>query len=211
MVSYGLGLGEETDTVDRRSTTKRPADALLHACQCRDANCHVATCTKLKKAMAHMKGCTNRQQCGICQKLLRLCIEHAKNCLETKCPVPSCGAVRDRLRQRQVATVPTVPQAVPQTVASSTTASTSMAACNTAASTSSSVASPARRSPKPGPSSSTSPWRKQLSPRSVRAFDNVLGVCNLPQPAADPSRRPDMAQVRKQIICSICCKIIVKK
>lgn len=82
--------------------------------------CHLRHSHRLKdeKVMAQMKGCTKRYQCEVNQKVMRLCVEHAKSCQEIKCPMSSFSALKDKLKQRQVTTV-SAPLTVSQALASS--------------------------------------------------------------------------------------------
>ncbi|VDO12649.1 unnamed protein product [Brugia timori] len=70
---------------------QRCIQSLVHACQCRDANCRRSTCHKMKRVVQHTKGCKKRQNanCAICKQLIALCCYHAKHCNGTSCQVNS--------------------------------------------------------------------------------------------------------------------------
>ncbi|ESN92549.1 hypothetical protein HELRODRAFT_153485, partial [Helobdella robusta] len=76
----------------RRLSIQRCILSLLHACTCRDANCRLASCQKMKKVIMHTKQCKRKHthNCPICKQLFALCWYHAKHCREIKCQVPYC-------------------------------------------------------------------------------------------------------------------------
>ncbi|KAH7707931.1 helicase [Aphelenchoides avenae] len=76
-------------SISRNESVKRCIQSLVHACQCRDANCRRPTCHKMKKIVQHTKLCKKRQQtnCPVCKQLIALCCYHAKQCNLTMCPV----------------------------------------------------------------------------------------------------------------------------
>ncbi|KAM9583677.1 histone lysine acetyltransferase CREBBP-like [Trichechus inunguis] len=88
----------------RRLSIQRCIQSLVHACQCRNANCLLPSCQKMKRVVQHTKGCkrkTNGSGCG-CKQLIALCCYHARHCQEKKCPVPFCLNIRQKLRQQQI-------------------------------------------------------------------------------------------------------------
>ena len=54
----------------------------MHACQCRDANCRLPSCQKMKRVVQHTKICKRKTNggCPICKQLIALCCYHAKHC-----------------------------------------------------------------------------------------------------------------------------------
>lgn len=85
----------------------------MHACQCRDANCRLPSCHKMKRVVQHTKSCkrksnqggsqpTQTPACPICKQLIALCCYHAKLCNEQKCPVPYCLNIKHKLMQQQL-------------------------------------------------------------------------------------------------------------
>ena len=88
----------------RRLSIQRCIQSLVHACQCRDANCRQPSCQKMKRVVAHTKGCRRKTNggCPICKQLIALCCYHAKHCQEQKCPVPFCLNIKHKLRQQQL-------------------------------------------------------------------------------------------------------------
>ena len=71
----------------------------MHARQCRDANCRLPSCQKIKRVVFHAKGCW---KCLICRGLIALYFYHAKHCTENKCQVPFCLQIKHKLRQQQL-------------------------------------------------------------------------------------------------------------
>nr|XP_057917914.1 histone acetyltransferase p300 isoform X2 [Doryrhamphus excisus] len=114
MEKLGLGLDDESSN-QTSTTTQSPGDSrrlsiqrciqsLVHACQCRNANCSLPSCQKMKRVVQHTKGCKRKTNggCPICKQLIALCCYHAKHCQENKCPVPFCLNIKHKLRQQQL-------------------------------------------------------------------------------------------------------------
>ena len=83
----------------KRMAIQRCINSLVHACQCRDANCHLASCHKMRRIMTHAKSCKrkNNKACSICRQLIALCCYHAKHCDQCKCAVPYCCTIKQKL------------------------------------------------------------------------------------------------------------------
>nr|XP_048690961.1 histone acetyltransferase p300 isoform X8 [Caretta caretta] len=114
MEKLGLGLDDESNN-QQTATTQSPGDSrhlsiqrciqsLVHACQCRNANCSLPSCQKMKRVVQHTKGCKRKINggCPICKQLIALCCYHAKHCQENKCPVPFCLNIKHKLLQQQL-------------------------------------------------------------------------------------------------------------
>lgn len=88
----------------RKQSIQRCIQSLVHACQCRDANCRLPSCQKMKRVVAHTKLCKRKTNggCPICKQLIALCCYHAKHCQEAKCPVPFCPNIKHKLKQQQL-------------------------------------------------------------------------------------------------------------
>ncbi|XP_043945276.1 CREB-binding protein [Protopterus annectens] len=114
MVKWGLGLDDESNSQgeqqskspqeSRRLSIQRCIQSLVHACQCRNANCSLPSCQKMKRVVQHTKGCKRKTNggCPVCKQLIALCCYHAKHCQENKCPVPFCVNIKHKLRQQQL-------------------------------------------------------------------------------------------------------------
>ncbi|XP_062859186.1 histone acetyltransferase p300 isoform X2 [Trichomycterus rosablanca] len=114
MEKLGLGLDDESNNQaaasmqspgdSRRLSIQRCIQSLVHACQCRNANCSLPSCQKMKRVVQHTKGCKRKTNggCPICKQLIALCCYHAKHCQENKCPVPFCLNIKQKLRQQQL-------------------------------------------------------------------------------------------------------------
>ena len=59
----------------RTISIQRCIQSLVHACQCRDANCQLPSCRKMKRIVAHTKSCKRKTNggCPICKQLIALC------------------------------------------------------------------------------------------------------------------------------------------
>lgn len=88
----------------RKQSIQRCIQSLVHACQCRDANCRLPSCQKMKRVVNHTKLCKRKTNggCPICKQLIALCCYHAKHCQEAKCPVPFCPNIKLKLKQQQL-------------------------------------------------------------------------------------------------------------
>ncbi|KAK5905615.1 hypothetical protein CgunFtcFv8_001560 [Champsocephalus gunnari] len=114
MEKLGLGLDDESSNSSaaatqspgdsRRLSIQRCIQSLVHACQCRNANCSLPSCQKMKRVVQHTKSCKRKTNggCPICKQLIALCCYHAKHCQENKCPVPFCLNIKHKLRQQQL-------------------------------------------------------------------------------------------------------------
>ncbi|TRY57738.1 hypothetical protein DNTS_012296 [Danionella cerebrum] len=114
MEKLGLGLDDESSNQaaastqnpgdSRRLSIQRCIQSLVHACQCRNANCSLPSCQKMKRVVQHTKSCKRKTNggCPICKQLIALCCYHAKHCQENKCPVPFCLNIKHKLRQQQL-------------------------------------------------------------------------------------------------------------
>uniref|UniRef100_A0A671RRL1 histone acetyltransferase n=1 Tax=Sinocyclocheilus anshuiensis TaxID=1608454 RepID=A0A671RRL1_9TELE len=114
MVKWGLGLDDDSNNQggeankspqeSRRLSIQRCIQSLVHACQCRNANCSLPSCQKMKRVVQHTKGCKRKTNggCPVCKQLIALCCYHAKHCQENKCPVPFCLNIKHKLRQQQI-------------------------------------------------------------------------------------------------------------
>jgi len=100
----GTGAAALNPAEARRQSIQRCIQSLVHACQCRDANCRLASCQKMKRVMAHTRCCRRKTNggCPVCKQLIALCCYHAKHCIETKCPVPFCITIKQKLQQQQM-------------------------------------------------------------------------------------------------------------
>ncbi|XP_037871053.1 histone lysine acetyltransferase CREBBP isoform X3 [Bombyx mori] len=88
----------------RKQSIQRCIQSLVHACQCRDANCRLPSCQKMKRVVTHTKICKRKTKgdCPICKQLIALCCYHAKHCTESKCSVPFCSSIKQKLKQQKV-------------------------------------------------------------------------------------------------------------
>lgn len=92
----------------KKQSVQRCVQSLVHACNCRDANCRMPSCARLKRITQHSRICKKRQvgtnQCPICRQLIALCCFHSKICDDTqnKCLVPFCPNIKKRMKQQQV-------------------------------------------------------------------------------------------------------------
>ena len=89
---------------DPQQSNRQSIQCLVHACQCRDANCRFPGCQKMKRVVSHTKCCRKKANgvCPICKQLKALCLYHAKLCTEIKCQVPFCLQIKHKIRQQQL-------------------------------------------------------------------------------------------------------------
>ena len=76
--------------------------SFVHACHCRDANCRLNVCQKFKRFLQHLQSCKGQHsKCRVCKQLLLLCWSHAKQCKESKCPVPYCLSLKQKIEEQK--------------------------------------------------------------------------------------------------------------
>ena len=97
-------LKQQNPAEARRLAIQRCIQSLVHSCQCRDANCRMPSCQKMKRVTAHTRGCKRKTNggCPICKQLISICVYHAKQCQEAKCGVPFCLNIKGKLRYQQM-------------------------------------------------------------------------------------------------------------
>ncbi|KAK7096701.1 hypothetical protein V1264_003775 [Littorina saxatilis] len=88
----------------RRQSIQRCIQSLVHACQCKDPDCHLHPCQKMKKVVRHTRGCRRKTNggCPVCKNLIALCCYHAKRCNENGCGVPFCRQLKVKLEQQRL-------------------------------------------------------------------------------------------------------------
>ncbi|KAE9412874.1 hypothetical protein Angca_007881, partial [Angiostrongylus cantonensis] len=88
---------------NRFESIQRCILSLVHACQCRDANCRRVSCHKMKRVVQHTKMCKKRvnASCPVCKQLIALCCYHAKHCSRDSCSVPFCMNIRQKLAEQK--------------------------------------------------------------------------------------------------------------
>ncbi|XP_066274814.1 protein cbp-1-like [Branchiostoma lanceolatum] len=86
----------------QRQEVQRCIQELVHACQCRDANCSLCGCQKMKRLVHHTKMCQKKTNggCPGCKQFIALCCYHARDCHEQECSVPFCHLIRIKLLQQ---------------------------------------------------------------------------------------------------------------
>jgi E1A/CREB-binding protein len=93
----------------RRLAIQRSLQSLTHASQCRDINCRITSCHKMKRVLQHIKRCkcrSNKEEaqlnpgCPLCKELIFSCCCPTKQCIENKCPVPHCVNIKFKLKQQ---------------------------------------------------------------------------------------------------------------
>ena len=64
---------------ERRLKIQRCIQSLVHATHCRELNCQLTSCAKMKRVVEHTKTCKRKTGggCRICQELIHLCCYHA--------------------------------------------------------------------------------------------------------------------------------------
>lgn len=88
-----------------RLSIQRCIQSLVHACQCRSANCSLRPAQKMKRVVQHTRAAKRKTNggCPICKQLMRPVLHyHAKHCQENKCPVPFCLNIKQKLQQQQL-------------------------------------------------------------------------------------------------------------
>lgn len=112
-----IGLDLDEDSLNKLNSKQRNAQdaqkqliqrciqSLRHASDCKEEQCRQPSCMPFKKVMHHMDNCKQKStgKCSLCKKIITLCSYHAKECNETECPIRYCSAIKNRLKQQQLA------------------------------------------------------------------------------------------------------------
>lgn len=96
---------EATRKPRKRSTLERCIQSLVHAYQCRDANCALPSCHKMKRVVTHTKICRRKTitlGCPICKQLIGLCCYHTRHCHDDGCLVPYCSNIKSTYKRQQL-------------------------------------------------------------------------------------------------------------
>lgn len=110
MDKVGFGIDDGTLVGSGSSTNKSGTisvetclRSLVHACQCKNANCNMPACYTMKKVLQHAKNCKKKSQgtCLICKQLIALCYYHARHCQEGKCPVAFCQNIKAKMKEQE--------------------------------------------------------------------------------------------------------------
>ncbi|RID56429.1 hypothetical protein BRARA_G03628 [Brassica rapa] len=82
---------------------RKMLDLLVHASQCRSAQCQYPNCRKVKGLFRHGIQCKVRASggCVLCKKMWYLLQLHARACKESQCHVPRCSDLKEHLRRLQ--------------------------------------------------------------------------------------------------------------
>ena len=82
----------------KKESIQRCIQSLVHACRCKDEDCHLPSCAKMKKVVQHTRTCKKKKNggCPICKQLIALCCYHSKHCDDDQCPVPFCPSIKQR-------------------------------------------------------------------------------------------------------------------
>ena len=94
---------QSQDAVDeRKQNWNKYIKALEHASTCRNTNCKIAHCQRMRKLIGHTRECKQRAGgCTLCRQLVMLCCHHAKTCKNDSCTIPYCSKIKDKFKQQQ--------------------------------------------------------------------------------------------------------------
>lgn len=85
----------------KNASIQKAIESLIHASQCRNSQCKIPSCIRIKRILRHTRDCRLRamgNNCQICKQFLFLVYSHAKNCKETNCPVAICKRVKQNIQ-----------------------------------------------------------------------------------------------------------------
>jgi len=87
---------------------QRCIEALLHAVNCRNANCVNRSCFRYKRVIQHTKECKGKNsQCNVCKQVIFLCWYHAKSCNDQNCQVPFCTNLKTKIQKQRATSLQT--------------------------------------------------------------------------------------------------------
>jgi E1A/CREB-binding protein len=94
--------------LQRQQSMQRCIEALLHAVNCRNANCVNRSCFRYKRVIQHTKECKGKNsQCNVCKQVIFLCWYHAKSCMEQNCQVPFCTNLKTKIQKQRATSMQT--------------------------------------------------------------------------------------------------------
>ncbi|CAF3683323.1 unnamed protein product [Rotaria sp. Silwood1] len=94
--------------LQRQQSMQRCIEALLHAVNCRNANCVNRSCFRYKRVIQHTKECKGKNsQCNVCKQVIFLCWYHAKSCNELNCQVPFCTNLKTKIQKQRATSLQT--------------------------------------------------------------------------------------------------------
>ena len=131
--------------LQRQQSMQRCIEALLHAVNCRNANCVNRSCFRYKRVIQHTKECKGKNsQCNVCKQVIFLCWYHAKSCNDQNCQVPFCTNLKTKIQKQRATSLQTDRRRMQAMMQQRTnTMSTSQ---STSSSSSSSSSQPGKRS-----------------------------------------------------------------
>jgi E1A/CREB-binding protein len=92
----------------RQQSMQRCIEALLHAVNCRNANCVNRSCFRYKRVIQHTKECKGKNsQCNVCKQVIFLCWYHAKSCNDQNCQVPFCTNLKTKIQKQRATSMQT--------------------------------------------------------------------------------------------------------
>ena len=102
------GKSIASSQLQRQQSMQRCIEALLHAVNCRNANCVNRSCFRYKRVIQHTKECKGKNsQCNVCKQVIFLCWYHAKNCMDQNCQVPFCTNLKTKIQKQRATSLQT--------------------------------------------------------------------------------------------------------
>ena len=102
------GKSVASSQLQRQQSMQRCIEALLHAVNCRNANCVNRSCFRYKRVIQHTKECKGKNsQCNVCKQVIFLCWYHAKTCMEQNCQVPFCTNLKTKIQKQRATSLQT--------------------------------------------------------------------------------------------------------
>ncbi|CAF4393078.1 unnamed protein product, partial [Rotaria sp. Silwood2] len=89
--------------LQRQQFIQRCIEVLLHAVNCRDANCLKRDCFRYKRSIQHCNECQRKNtQCNVCKQVIYLCWYHAKSCMDQTCQIPFCISLKSKMQKQRM-------------------------------------------------------------------------------------------------------------
>ncbi|CAF1004164.1 unnamed protein product [Adineta steineri] len=102
------GKSMASSQLQRQQSMQRCIEALLHAVNCRNANCVNRSCFRYKRVIQHTKECKGKNsQCNVCKQVIFLCWYHAKSCMDQNCQVPFCTNLKTKIQKQRATSLQT--------------------------------------------------------------------------------------------------------
>ncbi|XP_065221473.1 histone lysine acetyltransferase CREBBP-like [Planococcus citri] len=99
MLKLAIDL-EDGNHEELKLSLQRFIRVVVHERKCRNTNCRLASCQRMKLIFLHNTRCKlSARSCPLCERVITALYYHAVYCEDTKCVVPGCLTVYPKMKQ----------------------------------------------------------------------------------------------------------------